>query len=403
MAHSTPTLSDYFHVNRRYSRSINLERDADYPEVVSGYVFTERSTDALKRILTALVEDHTPSAWTLSGVYGTGKSAFAHFLAALCAPSDSLVHQQAMAIVGDTFGPRSWEYTTLRQYIPASGLFRALVTAQREPLRQTLIRALYQGAIATWPTGRPSKLVRTLQTWAQAKGDDPTVSNTQILSMLQEVAIAARTDVVVIIDELGKVLEFAAQTQGAEDLYLLQQIAELAQQPDGRIHLLSVLHQSFADYSHRLAATERLEWAKIQGRFEDISFNDSPAQMTRLVGQAIQPVPHHPYTAWIAQHIPDWTTTLQGLVPGLDTPTQDVSILASTLPLHPLTAIVLPMLCARYAQSDRSLFTFLTSAEPYALQPFLEHTSANSKTLTTLKLHHLYDYFVEAVGTSLGS
>jgi hypothetical protein len=31
-------LSEYFHLNRRYARSINLERDLDNPNSVNGYV-----------------------------------------------------------------------------------------------------------------------------------------------------------------------------------------------------------------------------------------------------------------------------------------------------------------------------------------------------------------------------
>ncbi len=60
------------------------------------------------------------------------------------------------------------------------------------------------------------------------------------------------------------------------------------------------------------------------------------------------------------------------------------------------------MLCTRYAQNDRSLFTFLTSDEPNSFKHFLEGTNIESQTLPTLKLHQLYDYFVETV-TGLAS
>ncbi|MFM6402369.1 hypothetical protein, partial [Planktothrix sp.] len=78
-------------------------------------------------------------------------------------------------------------------------------------------------------------------------------------------------------------------------------------------------------------------------------------------------------------------------------------ILASNYPLHPLAALVLPMLCVRYAQNDRSLFTFLTSAEPYSFKIFLEETTVEKEVLPTLKLARIYDYFIEAVGMGLAS
>jgi hypothetical protein len=66
---------------------------------------------------------------------------------------------------------------------------------------------------------------------------------------------------------------------------------------------------------------------------------------------------------------------------------------------------VLPILCTRYAQNDRSLFTFLTSAEPYSFRNFLEETAVvdcsqekGEEPLPMLKLDRVYDYFIEAVG-----
>jgi hypothetical protein len=71
-------------------------------------------------------------------------------------------------------------------------------------------------------------------------------------------------------------------------LYLLQQIAELPPNKDGfNVFIFGLLHQSFIDYAHGLASAQRNEWAKIQGRFEDIPFIESSDKMLRLIGQAI--------------------------------------------------------------------------------------------------------------------
>ncbi len=70
----TKLLSNYFSLNRRYSRSINIERDLERAEALAGYILTERSLDALRRILTGFANPETNRAWTLTGVYGTGKS-----------------------------------------------------------------------------------------------------------------------------------------------------------------------------------------------------------------------------------------------------------------------------------------------------------------------------------------
>jgi len=94
-------LSHYFSLQRRYSRSINLERDLDSVEALEGYVLTKRAIDSLKRILNNFNSDEGGRAWTLTSVYGTGKSAFAHYLISLCAGSKNKMHIKALSIAED--------------------------------------------------------------------------------------------------------------------------------------------------------------------------------------------------------------------------------------------------------------------------------------------------------------
>ena len=100
-------LSQYFSLNRRYSRSINIERDLEKIDALLGYIPTERSVNALRSILTGLTAKQSRSAWTITSVYGTGKSAFAHFLASLCAPQSSQMRQKALEIASEPLGSDS--------------------------------------------------------------------------------------------------------------------------------------------------------------------------------------------------------------------------------------------------------------------------------------------------------
>ncbi|MEA5417742.1 hypothetical protein VB712_00810 [Spirulina sp. CCNP1310] len=209
----------------------------------------------------------------------------------------------------------------------------------------------------------------------------------------------AKTHVFIILDEFGKNLEYSAQHKGANDLYLLQQIAEMKPQGEYRVHFLGILHQSFTGYSDRLSATEQHEWNKIQGRFSDLPFQDSPSQMTRLIGQAIDRSGADKILCVVQNLAQEWINALEDLFSEQGLPTQ---ALADTYPIHPIVSLVLPMLCVRYAQNDRSLFTFLTSDEPYGLQEFLNKTGVDEDHLPTLKLHQVYDYFVESM-TGLSS
>ena len=117
MTNKNNTLADFFSVKRRYSRSVNLERDLERPDALQGYILTERSVDALRRILSGLKEG-TSNAWTLTSVYGTGKSAFAHYLASLCASSSSKMRSLSWEITQAALGAESDEHQALESSIP---------------------------------------------------------------------------------------------------------------------------------------------------------------------------------------------------------------------------------------------------------------------------------------------
>ncbi len=64
---------------------------------------------------------------------------------------------------------------------------------------------------------------------------------------------------------------------------------------------------------------------------------------------------------------------------------------------------MLPSLCQKYAQNDRSLFTFLTSSEPLSFRNFLDSETVQNYNLPCLKLYQVYDYFIESAGMGLAS
>ncbi|MFP4124636.1 MAG: hypothetical protein ACLFWI_27300, partial [Coleofasciculus sp.] len=398
------TLEQYFSLNRRYSRSVNVERDLTRLEALKGYVLTERAVDALRRILKGLTTAEANHAWTLTSVYGTGKSAFTHYLTSVCAPAQSQMRSSALEIAQHTLGAESSDYQALTQ-LPEKGLFRAVATAAREPISHTIVRGLLRGAETFWSS--PAKrnkisVVRKLEDLNTEIESGEIIENREIPELVQDVAKAANTGVFLVIDELGKNLEYAAYNQGTEDLYVLQQLAELPGDSQTPIYILGILHQAFAEYGQRLATVQRNEWAKIQGRFEDIPFTESAGQMMRLIEKVINLESPDKIACQVHSYGNEWSEGLATVLTGEELPTD---IFKGVYPLHPLSALVLPTLCHRYAQNDRSLFTFLTSAEPYSLRNFLQRVSLDGESfsLATLKLDWIYDYFIEAAGMGLAS
>ena len=87
------------------------------------------------------------------------------------------------------------------------------------------------------------------------------------------------------IDELGKFLEYATQSPTRGDTFVLQSLAELADRSAKTpLFLMTILHQAFELYAERAGKSQREEWAKIQGRFEDVAFAEPTEQVLRLVG-----------------------------------------------------------------------------------------------------------------------
>ena len=70
-------------VNTHYTRSINLDRDSNSLSVVKTYIPTSRSIQTLEHMSEAFEASETPRSWSIVGPYGSGKSAFAVFLANL--------------------------------------------------------------------------------------------------------------------------------------------------------------------------------------------------------------------------------------------------------------------------------------------------------------------------------
>ena len=397
-----PTLSDFVTVKRRYSRSVNLERDFGIPDSLQGYIPTSRAIDSVGRFLRSFKFDNSVRAWTLTGSYGTGKSAFANFLAALCAPQDDDIFQSAIQILKQTNKSNSLQ-RQIKGRLPESGLIRAVVTAQREPIANTVLRALDRGVTLYWQNKRGARPIAIyeldrLLTRAQ-KGES--IDNNHLLYVMESLAQVSKAGILLIIDELGKNLEFSAQSQSMDDLYLLQQIAEMPPNRDGfNVWIFGLLHQSFIDYAHGVASAQRNEWAKIQGRFEDIPFIESADQMMRLIGHAIGRSRESSFNSFVNLWTKKWQSAL------LDTDLSNyfsINDLSSIFPLHPLSALILPILCSKFSQNDRTLFTFLASGEPDSFSTFLTQSNFSEENLPTFKLHKIYDYFVESAGMSISA
>lgn len=414
------SLRDLIHLPRRFHRSVHLPRDwrdGNDGSAPGGYVVTEAIRETARQILEELAASNGghagTRAWTLTGPYGAGKSSFLLFLADLLTRARPR-HEEARRLRADHFSPGVAPLRPLLLQAEAAPLIPAVTAALAESVP---VSPAESGAESGGGSGQQGIRRRALALARQARP-----SGAECAGLLAEAAAASPGGLLLVVDELGKYLEYAADA-GTEDLFFLQQLAEAAARSERPIALLGALHSGFSDYLPGAAAASghrRAEWQKVQGRFHDLPFALPDEQVLDLIAAALGRAdsPRAPGEMDTADTGADETDTAQAATDDPDPYAEAAAAIASALPrtgnradaarlpgcapLHPATALLLwPLFRSKAAQNERSLFTFLTSHEPHGLRAFLERETLAPETPPPFyRLPALYDYAVEALGSA---
>ena len=395
-------LSELFHVKGRFRRSVHLERDFYRENAIDGYVLTATAREMLSRVISTLENGATTKAWSLTGPYGSGKSAFALFTAKLLGNSDSPTTQQALKLLerGDTPLYERFKNTNGNGNQSCSGFCPVLISGERAPLSLALLRSLDHGLSNSNGSYTSIPIQQELKGLLETSNSDslPTASVVTHLyeSATHHICDSGGSGLLLIIDELGKFLEFAAHHPSQGDMFVLQSLAELADRSQQTpLFLMTILHQAFEAYAKRTEQSQREEWTKVQGRFEDVVFTEPTEQMLRLVGAALE----KPSEIISKENLS--TATELGLIPQQLNENEFSHLLQECLPLHPTVALLIGPLFKRFAQNERSLFAFLNSSEPYGLQDFLTRQEYDGTILPKYTIADLYDYLDATQGNEL--
>ena len=388
------SLQDHVRVNTHYTRSINLERDADSTAIVEAYIPTSRALKTLERVHASLTIESAPRAWSLVGPYGSGKSSFAIFLSHLLEAQDSAANKAALEVLQRAQPELAAAFAHLGE--GTCGQCVILLTGSPEPLAKALVRSAAEAAKGYWSRrpGRAPAVVRRLKELAAA--DKPTGSEImQAISDLQTaIAKAGGNGVLIVIDELGKFLEFEARHYGANDIFLLQSLAEQAFAPHAAPLTITVLlHQSFEQYAKGLGEALKNEWAKVQGRYENIPCLESTEQILRIVAAAfdhdIEAGEHRKITKLTGQAAQ--VLSKANALPGALDSDAAGTLFERCYPLHPVTALLLPILCQKVAQNERTLFSYLGSQESHGFRDSLSRCETIGDWIYPWEI---YEYFV---------
>lgn len=328
-------LSDSVSVLRRFRRSVRIDTDIG-PEGAEGFICTHTAAQALRTTFDH-VADMGHGAFTWTGPYGCGKSSLAVVLANALGPATE-ARRRALAVLPDDIVARIEKQ--LRWKPPGWNVIP--VAGRREDAEAVISRAL---------------------------DDHGVTKGRSITDRLTKAGKAGGPGCLLVIDEMGKLLEHAASEGG--DAFLFQELAEAASRSDGRLVIVGILHQAFDDYAYRLARETRDDWLKVQGRFVDVALAPLADEQLGLLSKAID-AHHPPETLEAADTVARESTAGRSSEGAAG---EMVRTLMGCWPLNPVVACLLgPLSRRRFGQNQRSLFGFLGSAEPSGFQEFLRST-----------------------------
>ena len=339
-------LSDIVTVSRRFQRSVRLDGDLHIDGALKGYVCHGSSRQAMET-MTRLFQETGQRAFTWTGPYGGGKSSLALLLCQILGGSFEQ-NQAGLELLGDIPGfhdafPQEEEPWLI---VPLAG-------RRADPICD--LRQAVADAVA-----KENGIARTKRRQIDPAGRDV------IERLVKEASARPEAGVLLVIDELGKYLEAAAE--GDVDIHFFQELAEAAARCKGRLLVVGVLHQSFDQYVRRFGTEMREDWAKIQGRFIDIPIVTAIDEVLDLIGRALIPANEELISKELSETVAD---AIRRRRPG--SPDDLGKRLAACWPLHPITASLIgPLSRRRFGQNERSVFGFLNSAEPSGFQEYLK-------------------------------
>ncbi|MVF23129.1 ATP-binding protein [Methylocaldum sp. BRCS4] len=340
-------LNERVRIARRFLRSVRIDSDLGEAAALDGFICPQSSAEVLMT-LARHVSETGQGAFTWTGPYGSGKSSLVIALSALLNGNTEL-QERAVRVFGQKLTKTIWDAlptgTEGWHVVPVVGRRHAPV----EVIGEAVQRA---GIVHCVPHGG----------WNESN----------LIAALTE-AVASQTGthggLILFIDEMGKFLEAAAQD--GSDIYVFQELAEVASRSKGRLLVIGILHQAFEEYAHRLSHEARDEWAKIQGRFIDLVVNTAGEEQIDLISRAIESDHHPKEPGKLSSTIAAFARRER-----MNDAARLAAMLESCWPLHPVVAYLLgPISRRRFGQNQRSIFGFLNSSEPYGFQDFLNHAN----------------------------
>lgn len=354
--------SDFISITSSFQRSTNIMYDSN----CDSYILSTSSIEALRRIFVT----NTSNSIAITGPFGSGKSSLLIYLEALLSKK-----KEFKACIEKLKGKDAEIFSEYEKFVgnKKKGFFSVKVVGEHISFTKAFITALLA-----------QKELKETHDFIK---HNENASFTLLLKQLdKEINKLGYTGVLVLIDELGKLIEYASEKYLDSDIHALQDLAEFVNKQNN-YRLVVALHKSFKDYVQNTTHLSFTEWDKIQGRFDNIIFQDDFYELMHIFEEAIT-IESSQYMLSVKEKVGSLFNTYKEHITSKHIPVDQRS-LEKLAPLHPFSSLALFHIFSKHFQNQRSVFSFLSAQEPYSFQSFISQETED-KTLYTLDL--LFDY-----------
>ncbi len=461
---TSQTLAGLIAPSPRFQRAVHLRYDLHDVDTIDRYIPTLNAVTAIDAVLRGVDSGSTQRAHVIHAAYGSGKSLLAVAMAALLENSPELAETNTalatrIAEIDAAIGKRALSHLNSKLH---RRLLPVVVSGDEGDLSTALTRALMRTLSATdlhyiTPQTRFNAAVRTIQDWETTYPDtfnaleqrakaskfksakslrkhlqessveayswfeqtytqltsgvvfdrfaekSPQLVFLDVIRMLRQQGLYS--GIVVLWDEFGRFLESRTSQAFGVEAAQLQEFAEACTRSgDEQLHLLLFTHKEVQSYSSALPKNYQQEWARIEGRFQNHNVTGDPHIAYRLIAHSIQHTDEELVARLVEQsNIGKLVSqSVDAHLFGVLTSDEVRNIIERTWPLHPLTVFALTRLSNKVAQNERTLFTFLTVDEQYALADVLRQIRLEEEDFL-VRPAVLWDYFADAVRSNTGA
>jgi len=354
--------SDFISIDTNFQRSTNIMYDTN----CDSYILSTSSIQSLRRVFIT----NSSNSIAITGPFGSGKSSFLIYLEAL------LNKDKKFKVCVDKLEKNNTEiFTAYQKFVgkKKKGFFSLKVVGEHISFKKAFIATILE-----------YQELKDTHNFIQAEEN---VSFNSLLKQLnKEINDLGYTGTLFLLDELGKVIEYASEKYLDSDIHALQDLAEYVNKQDN-MRLVVALHKSFKDYVQNTTYLSFTEWDKIQGRFDNIVFQDDFYELMHIFEEAIT-IKSNKDMHIISKKINDTFKIYKNSKTDKKIPINAKS-LEKLAPLHPFTSVALFHIFSKHFQNQRSVFSFLSAQEPYSFQSFISQ-EVDENTLYTLDM--LFDY-----------